>query len=133
MDLTTFIQDYDQITHTNIAEMLHEGNLLHEIDTIQICTCHTYISICFKTRKLLLKFCEHEHTLLSDTHVTFTPDYHDRIRISIENFKEFLLTYAIPIGKTYYTGKRHNNKYYTTGTRVYQGKHLKQHLPRHIY
>ena len=36
MDFTTFTQDYQQITHTIIAEMLHEENLLHEIDTIQI-------------------------------------------------------------------------------------------------
>ena len=34
MDFTTFTQDYQQITHTIIAEMLHEENLLHEIDTI---------------------------------------------------------------------------------------------------
>ena len=119
-------------------------NLLHEIvhKKIQIPTCHRYISICPKTRELLLQFCEQEHSLPSDIHVTFTPDYYDRIRISIENLpielpdedvKEFLTTYATPIGKTYYTGKRYNNKYYTTGTRVYQCIHLKQHLPRHIY
>ena len=85
MDFTTFTQDYQQITHTIIAEMLHEENLLHEIDTIQISTCHRYISVCFKTRELLLQFCEQEHTLLSDIHITFTPDYYDRTRISIEN------------------------------------------------
>ena len=136
LDATTCTQDYYQINHTTVAEMLYEENLLHEIDTIQISTCHRYISICFKTRELLLDFCEHEHTILTDTIAKFTPDYYDRNRISVENLpielpdkdvKKFLSTYVQPIGKTHYTGKRHHNKYYTTGTRVYQ------HIPRHIY
>ena len=142
LDATTCTQDYYQINHATVAEMLYEENLLHEIDTIQISTCHRYISICFKTRELLLEFCEHEHTILTDTLAKFTPDYYDRTRISVENLpielpdedvKKFLSTYVQPIGKTYYTGKRHHNKYYTTGTRVYQCIYIKQHLPRHIY
>ena len=142
LDATTCTQDYYQINHATVAEMLYEENLLHEIDTIQISTCHRYISICFKTRELLLEFCEHEHTILTDTLAKFTPDYYERTRISVENLpielpdedvKKFLSTYVQPIGKTYYTGKRHHNKYYTTGTRVYQCIHIKQHIPRHIY
>ena len=122
--------------------MLHEENILHVIDAIQIYTCHRYISICFKTWELLLQFYEQEHTLLPDILVEFIPDYYDRTRISIENLptelpdedvQELLSTYATPIGKTYYTGKRHKKKYYTTGTTVYQCVHLRQHLPRHIY
>ena len=142
LDATTCTQDYHQINHTTVAEMLYEENLLHEIDTIQISTCHRYISICFKTRELLLDFCEQEHTLLTDTIAIFTPDYYDRIRISIENLpielpdedvKKLLSTYVQTIGKTHYTGKKHHNKYYTTGTRVYQCIHINQHIPRHIY
>ena len=85
LDATTCTSDYYQINHTTVAEMLYEENLLHEIDTIQISTCHRYISLCFKTRELLLDFCEHEHTLLTDTIAKFTPDYYDRTRISVEN------------------------------------------------
>ena len=142
LDATTCTQDYYEINHITVAEMLYEENLLHEIDTIQISTCHRYISICFKTRELLLDFCEHEHTILTDTIAIFIPDYYDRTRISVENLpielpdedvKKFLSTYVQPIGKTHYTGKKHHNKYYTTGTRVYQCIHIKQHIPRHIY
>ena len=131
LDATTCTQDYYQINHTTAAEMLYEENLLHETDTIQISTCHRYISICFKTRELLLDFCEHEHTILTDTVAKFTPDYCDRTRISVENLpielpdedvKKFLSTYVQPIKKTYYTG-----------TRVYQCIHIKQHIPRRIY
>ena len=95
----------------------------------------------FKTRELLLKFCKQEHILLRDTPVQFSPDYHERIRISIENLPTelpdedvlyFLSEYATPVEKTYYTVKRHNDKYYTTGTRVYQCIHLQQHIPRHV-
>ena len=102
----------------------------------------TDTSICFKTWELLLQFYEQEHTLLPDVLVEFIPDYYDRTRISIENLptelpdedvQELLSTYATPIGKTYYTGKRHKKKYYTTGTTVYQCVHLRQHLPRNIY
>ena len=121
--------------------MLHEEKLLHEIDAIQISTRHRYASTCFKTRELLLEFCKQEHILLPGIPVQFSPDY-ERTRISIENIPielpdedvyDFLSVYATPIRKTYYTGKRHNNKYYTTGTIVYQCMHLKQHLPRHVY
>ena len=88
--------------------MLHEENILHVIDAIQIYTCHRYISICFKTWELLLQFYEQEHTLLPDVLVEFIPDYYDRTRISIENLpielpdedvQELLSTYATPIGK----------------------------------
>ena len=109
--------------------MLDEEDILHEIDTIQISTCHRYASICLKTRELLLEFCNNEHLLLTDVPVLFSPDYHERIRISMENLsvelpdtevKNVLSVYATPTGTTYYTGQIHNNKYYTTGTRVYQ-------------
>ena len=103
----------------------------------------TQISICLKSRRTLLDICEQEHTLLQDLTIIFLTDYHGRVRISIENLpielpdekvrKNFLSKYAIPIGKTYYTGKRHNNKFYTTGTRVYLCTHLDQHIPRHVY
>ena len=85
LDATTCTLDYYQINHATVAEMLYEENLLHEIDTIQISTCHRYISVCFKTRELLLDFCEHEHTILTDTLAKFTPDHYDRTRISVEN------------------------------------------------
>ena len=121
--------------------MLYEEGLIDEIDTKQISTCHRYASICFKTRELLLEFCNNEHLLLPDTPVLFSPDYHERIRISIENLpielpdkevKNFLSKYTTIIGTKYFTGQKHNNKYYTTGTRVYQCIKLTQHLPKHV-
>ena len=88
-------------------------------------------------------FCEQVHTLLQNLTIIFIPDYQERVRISIENLpielpdekvrNNFLSRYVTPIGKTYYTGKRHNNKFYTTVTRVYQCTHLEQHIPRHVY
>ena len=32
-----------------------------------------------------------------------------------------------------FTLGKDNNKYHTTGTRVYQCTHLEQHIPRHVY
>ena len=142
LDITVFTQDYHTITHTTVAEMLQEEGLLHKINTVQISTCHRHISICFKSRQLLLEFCEREHILLQNLFIHFIPDYHERIRISIENLpielpdeevRNFLSRYTTPIGKTHYTGKRYNNKYYTTETRVYLCIHLEQHIPRHVY
>ena len=142
VDVITCTQDYHKITHNTVAEMLHQEGVLPIIDTIQISTCHIYISICFQNREDLLLFCEQEHTLLPNITINFTPDYYDRIRISVENLpielpdenvRRFLSQYVAPIGKTYYTGKRNNNKYYTTGTRIYQCTQLKKHIPKHIY
>ena len=56
LDITEFLPDsYHNITHTTIAKMLDEEDILHEIDTIQISTCQRYVSICFKTRELLTR------------------------------------------------------------------------------
>ena len=85
-DIKEFLPDsYHNITQTTIAKMLDEEDILHEIDTIQISTFYRYASICFKTRELLLEFCNNEHLLLTDVPLLFSPDYHERIRISIEN------------------------------------------------
>ena len=84
-DITVFTQDYHNITHSTVAEMLQEEDLLDEIDTTQISTCHRYISICFKSRQLLLEFCEQEH-ILQDLSIQFISDYYERTRISIETY-----------------------------------------------
>ena len=87
------------------------------------------------------QFVDTDH-LLADTTITLEPDYYDKFRISIENIpielpdkevKEFLSTYTKIIGKTYYPGIKHSNKYFTTGTRVYQCIKLTQHIPRNVY
>ena len=106
--------------------MLENENDLHLIHTIQISTCNRFLSICFDTRAMLLQFVDTDH-LLADTPITFEPDYYDKFQISIENIpielpdkevKEFLSTCTTTIGKTYYPGIKHSNKYFTTGTRV---------------
>lgn len=40
--------------------------------------------------------------------------------------------YATLFGKTYYPGTKFQNKYFTTGTRIYQYTSLSKHIPRHI-
>ena len=79
---------------------------------------------------------------IPNIYVKFEPEYQTRIRISIENrpielcdseVKKFLSQYTIIEGKTYYPGIRHKNKYYTTGTRVYQCVKINKHIPRHLY
>ena len=58
--------------------------------------------------------------------------------------KTYLLNFPMKMSMTSYRYTQHqsekpiilekdNNKYYTTGTIVYQCMHLKQHLPRHVY
>ena len=130
---------YNNITHTTIAEMLANEGLVNETHTIQISTCHRYASVCFETRETLLKFTNTEHFILSDYPITFQPDHDDKICISIENLPielpetTFLSKYTTPVGKTYYPGIKHQNKFYTTGTRVYKCIKLTQHIPKHIY
>lgn len=129
-------ETYHKITHTKIAENLHE------IHTIQIPTCHKYVSLCFDTREIPLKFVNTDHLQLPDIYITFKPDYYHKICISIEyipielpdkKVKTFLSTYATPIGKTNYPGTKHYNKYFTAGTRVHQCIELNQHTSRQIY
>ena len=121
--------------------MLVNEDYINNVHTIQISTCKRFASICFDTRETLLTLTNTEHFILPDTPISFQPDFHDKIRISIENLpielpdkkvKTFLSEYAKPIGNTYYPGIKHHNKYYTTGTRVYQCTELTQHIPRLI-
>ena len=78
-------EDPGAITRTIVPQMLAEETYLQETHTIQISTCHKFISICFNTRHILLTFREKEHEILSDIYIKFEPDYFDKIRISIEN------------------------------------------------
>ena len=64
---------YNDITHVNIAEMLAKDGYLNDTDTIQISTCHRYVSVCFDTRDILLKFTSTEHSALNYS-IIFTPD-----------------------------------------------------------
>lgn len=93
-------------------------------------------------RRTLLTFTNTGHLILPNIPITFRPDYYDKIPTSVENLpvelpdkevKAFLSNCATLIGKTYYPGIKHQNKYYTTGTRVYQCTKLTQHIPKHIY
>ena len=88
-----------------------------------------------------MKFTNIEHSL-PDIPITFYPDHYERRKISIENLsielpdkevKIFLSEYATLIGKTYYPGIKFQNKYFTTGTRIYQYTTLTKHIPRQIY
>ena len=119
---------YYDITHTIIAQMLGNEDYMTKVHTTQISACKRFASICFDIRETLLSFTKIEHYLLPDTPLKFQPDFYDKTRISIENIpielpdkdvKFFLSEHTKPIGKTYYPGIKHRNKYYTTGTRVY--------------
>ena len=116
--------DYYNTTHNTIAAMLEQEDYLEEITTIEISTCHRFASKWFTNREILETFCQNEHLLPPNTYVKFESDYQTKIRISIElpdrEVKKFLSQYKIVVGKTYYPGIPHKNKYYTTGTRLYQ-------------
>ena len=142
-NLKEYLPDqYHSITHKTIAEMLDNEGYIYEINTIQISTCHRFASLCFDTTETLLTFTNTEHLILPNISITFQLDYYEKKRISIENLptrlpdkqvKTFLSQYTTLFGKTYYPGTKHQNKYYTTGTRVYQYIDLKEHIPKHIY
>ena len=129
LHMTEYFPDtYNEITHSTLASMLQEEDYLQETYTIQISTGHKYASICFTQKDIPEKLCETEHQLI-DTYVKFKPDYHTRIRMSIEQVpiklpgkevKTLLPEYTTATGKIYYPGIKHENKYFTTGTRVYQ-------------
>ena len=134
--------DYNNITHNTIAAMLFNEELLSEIDTIQIWSCHRYTSICFTRREILEPFCKSEHQLLPDKQVHVEPDYYNRQRISIRNIpielphrevKTFLSEYVTITGKTYYLATGYNNKHFTNGIRMYQSIKMQKHLSWHIY
>ena len=70
------------ITHELIAEYLYSLELLIHITCIQILTCHRYLSIFFKERDTMDTFCKEEHYIKNNS-IIFTPDYQEKIRISI--------------------------------------------------
>ena len=121
--------------------MLFKEGYMNAVHVIQISTCHRSASICFDTKEDLLQFTKAEHSL-QETRNTFYPDYYERKIISIENLptelpdkevKSFLSQYLTLTGKTYYPGIKCQNKFITTGTRIYQYNNILQHIPRHIY
>ena len=133
--------NHNEITHSNIATMLAEEDYLTETPMIQIFSCHRSASTCFTEPDILKKFCEAKHLLSLNTYVKIEPDYHTRIRTSIENIpvklpdkdKTLLSDHTTVIGKTYIPVIKHNNKYFTTETRIYLCIKLLQDIPKHIY
>ena len=135
-NLKEYLPDqYYNITHETIAEMLANEGYINNVHTIQISTCHRFVSICFDTRDTLITL------LLPNIPITFQPDHYEKKRISIENLpielsdkedKTFLSEYVTLIGKTYYPGTKYQSKYYSTGTRVQQYINLTEHIPKHI-
>ena len=121
--------------------MLAEEDYLTETSTIQIFSCHRSASTCFRERDILKKFCEAKHLLSLNTYVKIESDYYTRIRTSIENIpvklpdmdKTLLSDHTTVIGKTYIPVIKHNNKYFTTETRIYLCIKLLQDIPKHIY
>lgn len=77
---TTSLKQYlpetnHEITHTTIVEMLTKEDNLNETHTIQISTCHRFVSICFDTREALLKFTNTDQYVLPHTPIIFKPEY----------------------------------------------------------
>ena len=129
------------ITQDTIAEMPANEGYINNIHTMQISTCHRFESMCLDTRETQLTFTNTEHLIRPNIFITFQPDYYEKKRFSIKNLptelpdkevQTFLSEYATQNGKTYRPGIKHQNEY-TTGTRVYQYTHLKEHIPKHIY
>ena len=121
--------------------MLVNEGYMNNTHVIQISTCHRFASVCFDTRETVLAFTTAEHSLIN-TPTKFYPDYYQKKRISIENLpielpdkevKNFLSEYATLFGKTYYPGTKFQNKYITTGTRIYQYTTISKNIPKHLY
>ena len=141
-NLEKYLPDtHQQINPSTVAETLGNEDYLHPIDTIQISTSNRPPSICPDTRVIPLQPADTDQSP-ADTPIPLEPDYYDKIRVSIENMltelpdkevKEFVSTYTTTIGKTYYPGIKHTNKYFTTGKRVYQCIKLTQNISRHLH
>lgn len=71
-------------------------------------------------------FCQ-EHLMLGDP-TTFTPDYQNKIRISIEN-----ISIELPHTKIRTLSKYATFTYFITGTKVYSCTTIKEHLQKHTY
>ena len=130
---TTNLKEYPPET---IAEMPANEGYINEAHKVQILTCHRSASPCPDTRET--------PPILIPPNIPATPQphYYEKTKISIENLpielrdkevKTFLSQITTLFGKTYYPGTKHQNKNYTTGTRVYQYINLKEHIPKHIY
>lgn len=132
-----FPDKYNEITHSLVATILSKKRIRP-----QISTSPRFASACFTEQEILEKFCKTEYLLTFNTHLKVELNYKTRIRIYIENIpielpdievKTLLADYTTVIGKTYYPGIKHNNKYFKTGTRIYQFIKLQQDIPKDIY
>ena len=100
--------------------MLSKEKYLHETRTIQVSTCKKFLSTCFNTREILV-----QHTTINSYKYYLRTSINIYLRISINiyhNYRQNILYW-----------NQHSNKFFPTGTKLYQCIKLTQHIPRHIY
>ena len=72
------------INRDDIAQALHQRNLLRQTKVIQISSNIKYLSIEFETSQIMETFCTEQLTINDTYSITFLPDFRKRTRKQIE-------------------------------------------------
>ena len=141
LNIREYLPDtYNNMTHTSIATMLAQEEYLAETHTIKI-----YSWDFFQSVSLIKKYYWNSATQNINYYLLLMSFLNLIIMIKYEypsnTYQLNCLSRRLKLfyqnmtatGKTYYPGITHNNKHFTTGTRVYQCIKLKNEIPRHLY
>ena len=135
------------INSEDVANALHNKNLLRQTRVIQISSNIKYVSITFTTSIIMETFCS-EPLQIQDFSVKFTPDFRKRNRITREHhfisflnvpseadeehMTDFVKQHATVVGDPRYPTKTVHGIDFLTGTRIYRVHSISKHIPRLI-
>ena len=132
----------------DVANALHNKNLLRQTRVIQILSNIKYVSITFTTSLIMETFCS-EPLQIEDFSVKFTPDFRKRTQIiheyhfisflnvpseaeEEEAMTDFVKQNATVVGNPRYPTKTVQGIDYLTGTHIYRVHSITKHIPRLI-
>ena len=135
------------INSEDVANALHNRNLLRQTRVIQISSNIKYVSITFTTSIIMETFCS-EPLQIQDFSVKFTPDFRKQNRIpreyhfisflnvpseaDEEHMTDFVKQHATVVGNPRYPIQTVHEIDFLTGTRVYRVHSISKHIPRLI-
>ena len=135
------------INSEDVANALHNKNLLGQTRLIHISSNIKYVSITLTTSLIMETFCS-ESLQIQDFSVKFTPDFRKRNRITCEYhfisflnvpseadeeaMTDFVKQHATVVGNPRYPTKTVHGIDYLTGTRIYRVHSITKHIPRLI-
>lgn len=130
----------------DIAQTLHERNLLRLTDFIQISSKGRFYSIKFSTKQVMEIFCTEGLILSEDIKIYFKPDFTpipkrtitfiSFLNVPLETEEKYMTEFVkqyCHVHEFHYPIQKIGDIKYLTGTRVYRISNIKEHFPKSVH